>query len=124
MERSENPRGHVSIQFPGGMELVLRPSFNVYAAIEERIGGIPKVLSQIEEGSITAVATVIWSGVTNGGRDRAAYTIEQIGEILLEHGMNHVIAPCIRFLATPLRGLASVAQESKSAPADAVKSDA
>ena len=123
MDRSSNPRGVVRIEFPGGMELELRPSFNVYAAIEERIGSVPKVMSKIEEGSIVAAATVIWAGITNGGTERAAYTIAQIGDLLLEHGLNMAIAPCIRFIAHPLRGLASVAEEKTSAPADSAKSD-
>lgn len=94
------------------MEVELRPSFRCYAAIEERLGSVYKALDALNSGSLKACATIIWAGVTDGGRDtQSKHTLDSIGEAVLAQGALSVVESLISFITTPLHGLSAAVKE-------------
>lgn len=101
------PRGEVSLVL-GERSFLLKPEWRAYAAISQKLGGVFEGWKRVERGDMEAIAILIWAGATSGGSKKSP-SIDEIGELLVEHGFDHLIAQLMVFVGRPIRGLSNSA---------------
>lgn len=96
-------RGEIELKL-NGSTYTLRPTFRAFAEIESRVGPLFDVWGRVQSGSLVSVATIIWSAVTDGGRERRP-TLDEIGQAVMDVGLSELSKPIGEFLVGPTTGL-------------------
>ena len=88
-----------------GEKLLLRPTFEGIAEMENVSGlGIQGIAANLirENASIRVVAAVIWGGLV--GAENKKYTLEQIQEMIVDHGIYDLVPQAMLFMNQAMRG--------------------
>jgi hypothetical protein len=96
-------RGEVDLKL-GDHVFVLRPSYEAQQLIEAELGErLFPFANRVTEGDmgVRDVVTVIKHGRIANGRD---WTEAEIGEAVVENGLENVIVPVVEFLSNAVRG--------------------
>lgn len=95
-------RGEIEITL-GGKQYVLRPTFEAFCEIEAELGDkLLPLVRRFYTGSVGLrdVATVIYHGMKAAG---SKVTLNEVGEMLVDDGINDFLGPVGMFLGTPLK---------------------
>jgi hypothetical protein len=104
---SANPeRGEVEVTLDG-KTYVMRPSWEALVAIERAIAPrtIIQLVAQYETRALSAeeIALIVTEGIRAYGKAEKdkllqMYSVEKVGELLYESGVNSALPACLRFL--------------------------
>ena len=108
-------RGERSVTIDGDTH-VMDPCFRAVEAIESRYEGLFNVARRIQmDGNMTAVATVIWAAISDGGRNRGAPTLEDVGNAVVAN-LTDYAETASQFLAICINGSFEPAGEEDEEP--------
>lgn len=97
----------------GGKTYEVRPTFALICAIERQLGESSVVIGRrvvFAQASVDDMAKVL--GVIIRSADPKGPTNDQVGEMLMEEGLQNLIEPLGNFLTRSLRGNADYAKEA------------
>ena len=98
-------RGEVEVRL-GGRTWTMRPTFQAIAEIEDRTGlGMVELVVRFSDGrfGVTHMTAVIWAGIHAAHDD--APDFDEVGEMVVKHGIQRLAVAVGAFLATVLSGV-------------------